>query len=201
MATAARMQTSLERGAPEDGRSAQHDREAAADSAAIDEVMRAAEREESWPQFIGVLRARGPELRERMLRLDDPSDRSARDGEARSLRRPLLARLADAGLAEESLERLDHARRVMARARGLWRSLESARPLPCPRAHEHAREGESAAWMHAFALLLLDRVAGGATAIARPSTELAVMLAVETARDASAHWATALELLAESDAA
>lgn len=62
-------------------------------------------------------------------------------------------------------------------------------------------EGENAAWMHTFALVLLTRVAAGETSVERPSTEFAVTLAVEAARDAYAHWATALELLAEDEVA
>lgn len=142
MVTAARMQRSFERGAldasltvPRVGNSGGD--EVAAHAFAIDEVMRAVEREESWPRFISAWY---------LLDEQDPDD---------------LLRL--------------------------------------PQVREHVLQGENAAWMHTFALLLLARVAADTSLVARPSTELAVTLAVEAARDAAAHWATALELLAEED--
>lgn len=204
MALAARMQRALERGALEDGISTQHGDhdeggDAAAHLAAIDEVMRAAEREETWPRFINVLRARGPELRERMLRLVD-SSAPTREREARARQRLLLARLADVGLGEEQQSLVDHAQYVMGSARGFSYLLDEYDPEELtlvPEAREHVLAGENAVWMYTFALVLLGRVASGLVEVDRPSTELAVTLAVEAARDAGAHWSTALELLDE----
>lgn len=207
MVTAARMQRSLERGVLEASLSMPcvHDgvgHQAQARIAVIDDVMRGVEREESWPRFINVLRARGPELREHMLGLVETSARPRKAG-ARSRQRSLSARLAHAGLGEQPCELLDHAQRVMARARGAWYLLDEQEPddvLRIPQVREHVLEGENAAWMHTFALALLGRVAAGVSLVAQPSTELSVTLAVEAARDAAAHWTTALELLAEDDA-
>lgn len=92
----------------------------------------------------------------------------------------------------------------MAQARGVGYLLDERDPDDVPRfpnVREHALQGENAAWMHTFARVLLVRVAAGVTAIERPSTEFAVTLAAEAARDAYAHWATALELLADAEAA
>jgi hypothetical protein len=202
------MQRALERGALEEGISERHadggdGGETAACMVAIDDVLRAAEREESWPRFITVLRARGPELRERMLRLVDLGCRPREEG-GRLRRRSLLVRLADVGLGEEPRDLLGHAQRVMGRARGLSYLLDEYDPdevLLFPRAREHALEGENAAWMYTFALVLLYRVASGSIEVERASTEFAVTLAVEAARDAGAHWATALGILAEDEAA
>jgi hypothetical protein len=203
MNTAARTHGAVERVAL-DGSFSSKDlddgRETAAHIAAIDEVMGLAEREESWPRFINVLRAHGSELREHMLRLvavDSPRERPAHS------RRHLLDRLALGGVGEESLALVDHAQRMMARARGLWYLLEEEEThvRSLPQVCEHACEGEKATWMYTFALVLLGRAAIDATGTTRPSTELAVTLAVESSRDACAHWATALELLAEDPAA
>ncbi len=161
--------------------------------------MRAAEREETWPRFINVLRARGPELREHILRLVD-SSAPTREREARARQRLLLARLADVGLGEEQQGLVDHAQYVMGSARGFSYLLDEYAPeelILLPEAREHVLAGENAVWMYTFALVLLGRVASGLVEAHRPSTELAVTLAVEAARDAGAHWATALELLAE----
>lgn len=206
MVTAARMQRTFERGAldasltvPRVGDSGCD--EVAAHAFAIDEVMRAVEREESWPRFINVLRARGPELRDHVLGLVEASAHT-REAGSRSHRRSPLARLADVGLGEELRDLLGHAQRVMTRGRSAWYLLDEQDPadlLRLPQVREHVLQGENAAWMHTFALLLLARVAADTSVVARPSTELAVTLAVEAARDAAAHWATALELLAEDD--
>lgn len=208
MATAARMHGALERGALEGSFSTRRVEdgdggEDAAHLAAIAEVVSAVEREESWPRFINVLRARGPELRERILRLVALGSRSSEMG-TRLRRRSLSARLADVGLGEEARSLLEHAQRVMVRGRGLWYLLEEYDPndlLLFPRAREHALEGENAAWMYVFALMLLCRVALCSTKVELPSTEFAITLAVEAARDAGAHWATALEFLVEDEAA
>ncbi len=88
----------------------------------------------------------------------------------------------------------------MAEARSLSSLLdehEQASVLRLPRVREHVRQGEEAAWMHTFALLLLARVASGTTALERASTEFSLTLAVEAAYDAYAHWATALEQLGD----
>jgi hypothetical protein len=55
--------------------------------------------------------------------------------------------------------------------------------------------------MYTFALVMLGRVASRPAMVAHSSTELAVTLAVEASRDTCAHWATALELLAEPEVA
>jgi hypothetical protein len=208
MATAARTHGTVERIALDGSFSSKRrddgdGRETAEHIAAIDEIMATAEHEESWPRFINVLRARGSELRERMLGLVATVG-SSRERPARSLCLPLLDRLAQAGVGEESLELVDHAQRMMARARGLWYLLEeeeTGHVRSLPEVCEHACEGEKATWMYTFALVLLGRAALDATAVARPSTELAVTLAVESSRDACAHWATALELLTPDPAA
>jgi hypothetical protein len=175
--------------------------EAAACLAAIDEAMQSAERETTWPRFINVLRARGPAIRERMLELVALVAEHD-SGEPRPRRRSLVARLADVGLDEDQRGLVDHARRTIASARGFWYLLNEQgfdhAPLT-PEASEHAIEGEKAAWMYAFAIALLCRVASGEASVEQPSTELAIDLAVDSARDAYAHWATALELSTEDD--
>jgi hypothetical protein len=208
MATAARMHGALERVALEGTFSRRLNDvdggEEATCLAAINDVISAVEREETWPRFINVLRARGPELREWMLRLVDAAA-PLHERPPRSLRRSsLLARLAEAGLGEESLGLVDHAQRMTASARGLWYLFEEEDPdhvRSLPQASEHAREGEKAAWMYTFALVILGRAAYSPATVAHPSTELAVILAVEASRDTCAHWATALELLAEPEVA
>jgi hypothetical protein len=175
--------------------------ETAACLAAIDEAMRSAERETTWPRFINVLRTRGPAIRERMLELVAlVADHDS--GEPRPRRRSLVARLADAGLDEDQRGLVSHARRMIGGARGVWYLLNEQgfdhAPLT-PEASKHAIEGEKAAWMYTFAIALLCRVASGEASAEQPSTEFAITLAVDSGRDANAHWATALELSAEDE--
>ncbi len=200
MTTAACMQRPLESSFLE--RRVDNAGEAAACLAAIDDAMGLAERETTWPRFINVLRARGPEVRERMLRLVALIPSPPKGREARLRRRSLLARLADMGLDEDQRGMVSHARRMIGGARGVWYMLNEQgfdhAPLT-PEASEHAIEGEKAAWMYTFAIALLCRLASGEASAEQPSTEFAITLAVDSARDAYAHWATALELSAEDD--
>lgn len=173
--------------------------------AAIDHAMTSAEHATSWPRFITVLRACGAELRERLLELFEPEAQLQVQLQAQApplrLRRSLLARLGDAGLSDELREQVAHANRTLERARGLWQQLRHTDTSLDPRAHEHEVEGDKAEWMHVFATILLCRVASGQASVTQPSTDFAVTLAVDSAREAYAHWATALELGSQSDAA
>jgi hypothetical protein len=201
MNTAARIQRPLEDSFLERRVDNGGDGDTVACLTAIDEVMRMAERETSWPCFINVLRARGPELREHMLRLVDLCS-GHDEGRARRRRRLLRARLAEVGLDEEQREYVAHAQRSIVHARDVWRLLSEQgldQAPPTPQVSEHVIEGEKAAWMYAFATVLLCRVAAGEASVEQPSTEFAMDLAVDSARDAYAHWATALQICDDDD--
>lgn len=102
---------------------------------------------------------------------------------------------------EEQRELLAHAKRMFEGALDLRRLLSGKAGRDAHEtAAEHEREGDKAAWMHAFAILL-HRVAESDASFGQSSTGFAVALAVEGARDAYAHWATALELRARVEAA
>lgn len=170
--------------------------DAAAHLAAIDDAMRAAEAATSWPRFVTVLRACGPGLREHLLEL-----LAHLPDHVPTIRPPLSRRLQAAGMSDELREQVAHAERTLERARGIGHLLSATRNDEPEAAAEHEREGDKAAWMHAFATILLHRVASGQATLEQPSTGFAVTLAVDAARDAYAHWATALELRARVEAA
>ncbi len=161
---------------------------------AIEEVMAEAAQARSAPHFQTVLRHRGPDLRDTMMRLSEnrlPDEEETRPS--------LLSRLHRLGMSGDRLEWLAHAERTIERAHAVGHLLEHRSHVRAPHRHEH--EAEQANWMFVFATIFLHRAAAGYSSIEDPSAGFAVELAVESARDAYAHWATALELCSHDGAA
>lgn len=151
----------------------------------------------SWPQFLQILRHRGPELRAALVQLVGVTSGSDGGQAAADARATLADRLRVAGMPDARADLVEHAQRMADRAHALHHMLQHRELVT----GEHVASGDQAMWMFTFARLILALAAEAPERAAAESTRFAVQLAVDEARLAYAHWATALEQSQDEDAA
>lgn len=145
-----------------------------------------------WPHFLSILRARGPEL---VTKLDQVFARPSGDDDTDGGRdrRPLEDRLAAVGVADDDLSYWSHAVRMKERADELCIALgEQPRRSRSAEERHHIDEAHRATWMFEFSRMALFLVAFDVAPATSAGFQNVLRLAVDSARDAYAHWSVAL---------
>lgn len=149
-----------------------------------------------WPAFVTMLRARGPELREKIGRIiERETKRETKrvdDGAERSF---VEDRLTAIGISEADVSYWEHAVRMIERADELCDAFhEQPEHAVSGEERHHVSEADKAWWMYTFARVAVLLVAFGDAPRDSAGFQNVLRLAVESARDAYAHWSVALRL-------
>ncbi|MBL4687119.1 MAG: hypothetical protein JKY37_21160 [Nannocystaceae bacterium] len=158
----------------------------------------------TWPEFKTILRQQGPDMRAIVARLDELRPRReehesvASKSDSEPEPRTLGEVLASIDVSDRRVGLVDQAQRIIARAHATSHLIDAHACGLTGEARQQYDEGERSSWMYTFSQVALWRIAFVRKSPTAPCVQFAVQLAVNSSREAYAHYATALEL---SDAA